>query len=121
MKLNDLIFEDCIIVGFSRDAARQSLALTFEARSQAGSMHAPELYILECSEVSDVQLRFNGEFPEDLNRPYDTSGQDQRANEIHELRREANGYMHVRADMLHGKFYCKKYRLLRIVDALVEV
>jgi len=120
MTLNDLIFKDCLIVGFSRDAASQSLALMFEAYDGNGAATEPDLYVLECAGVNEVRLQFFPEFPADLNRPYSSRGDDQRANEIHELRRDASGYIHLLADMVQGSFYCKKFRLLRVVAAEAE-
>ncbi|MDL1893668.1 hypothetical protein FBQ87_12400 [Sphingobacteriales bacterium CHB3] len=116
MTLNDLIFENCVIVGFSRDAARESLTLTFEAHDAKAPTDTPDLYILECTNISDVQLRFGPEFPADLNRPYTPGGKDQRANEIYELRRDATGAIHIRADMIEGSFRCPEFRLLRVVE-----
>jgi hypothetical protein len=116
MKLNDLVFDDCVIVGFSRDAARQTLMLTFDAYDSTTTTQQPDLYILECSSVSDVQLRFTQEFPADLNRPDAPGGNDQRANEIYELRRDASGTIHVRADMLEGSFHCQEFRFLRVIE-----
>jgi hypothetical protein len=120
MKLKDLSFDDCVIVGFSRDAARGTLTLTFEA--YVANMPIPErnLYTLECSGVKDVRLQFSPEFPADLNRVYDPEGYDQRANEIHELRWDTSGYVHILADMIQGSFYCQSCRLLRVVEVEVE-
>jgi hypothetical protein len=120
MTLNDLIFNDCLLVGFSRDATSQSLALTFEAYDGNDASTEPDLYILECSGVDEVKLQFSPEFPSDLNRPYSHRGEDQRANEIHELRRDPSGHIHLLADMVQGSFYCKKFRLLRVVAAEAE-
>ena len=50
-------------------------------------------------------------------RPY---GHDQRANEIHELRRDTSGYVHLMADMIQGSFYCLSCSLLRVVEFEVE-
>jgi len=121
MKLKDLVFNDCIIVGFSRDAARRALTLTFEAYDTNSAALAPDLYTLECSGLKDVQLHFSPEFLEDLNRPYDSQGDDQRANEIHELRRDAAGYVHIVADMIEGSFYCHECLLHRVVEVEVGV
>jgi hypothetical protein len=120
MTLNDLVFKDCLIVGFSRDAASQSLALTFEAYDGNSAANEPDLYVLECTGVNEVRLQFTPEFSSDLNRPYSPHGEDQRANEIHELRRDAAGYIHLLADMAQGSFHCKKFRLLRVVAAEAE-
>jgi hypothetical protein len=121
MKLKDLVFNDCMIVGFSRDAAHRTLTLTFEAYDNKNSAPEPDLYTLECSGLKDVRLIFSPEFLEDLNRPYDPQGDDQRANEIHELRRDAAGYVHIVADMIQGSFYCQECLLHRIVEVGVGV
>lgn len=116
MKLQDLAFDDCFVVGFSRDAARGSLTLTFEGYIAPAPVPEREIYILECAGVKDVQLQFSPEFPADLNRSYDPDGHDQRANEIHELRRDASGNVHLVADMIRGSFNCRECRLLRVVE-----
>jgi hypothetical protein len=116
MTIQDLSFDDCIVVGFSRDAARQTLTLTFEGFEANGRSTTPDLYILECAGVSDLRLRYAPEFPEDLNRPYSPRGDDQRANEIHSLRRDAKGYLHLHADMVEGSFHCAEFRLLRVIE-----
>jgi hypothetical protein len=121
MKLKDLIFNDCMVVGFSRDATRDALTLTFEAYDANAPASEPELYTLECSGIKDIRLHFSPEFLEDLNRPYDPQGDDQRANEIHELRRDASGYVHILADMIRGSFYCDECRLHRVVEVEVGV
>jgi len=120
MKLGDLVLTDCIIVGFSRDAARNSLALTFEAYDSKDAAAGRGLFTLECSGISDVKLEYDPEFLIDLNRPYDPKGQDQRANEIHDIRRDATGRVHLKADMLRGIFRCKECRLLRVMQVEVE-
>jgi len=48
MKLKDLAFNDCVIVGFSRDAARGTLTLTFEA--YAANAPIPERGLYESRE-----------------------------------------------------------------------
>lgn len=53
MKLQDLTFDDCVVVGFSRDAARQTLTLTFEAFEANPLSATPDLYILECAGVAN--------------------------------------------------------------------
>lgn len=121
MKLKDLVFSDCMIVGFSRDAARHTLTLTFEAYDSNVPASEPDLYTLECSGLTDVQLQFSPEFLEDLNRPYDPRKDDQRANEIHALRRDASGYVHILADMIQGSFYCQECRLHRVVEVEIGV
>lgn len=121
MKLKDLVFNDCMIVGFSRDAAHRTLTLTFEAYDANMPSSEPDLYTLECSDLKDIHLDFSPEFLEDLNRPYDPQGNDQRANEIHELRRDASGYVHILADMISGSFYCDECRLHRVVEVGVGV
>lgn len=121
MKLKDLLFQDCMVVGFSRDAARQTLTLAFEAYEANHPAAEPNLYTLECAGLKDVQLHYSPEFLEDLNRPYDPFGDDQRANEIHELRRDKSGYVHILADMIQGSFYCHECRLHRVVDVEVGV
>lgn len=121
MKLSDLVFNDCMIVGFSRDAAHHTLTLTFEAHDVKNPATEPDLYTLECSGLKDVRLKFSSEFLEDLNRPYDSAGVDQRANEIHELRRDASGYVHIVADMIEGSFYCHDCLLHRVVEVEVGV
>jgi hypothetical protein len=120
MKLKDLVFDDCMIVGFSRDAARGTLTLTFEAYLANTPIPQRDLYTLECSGVKDIRLQFSPEFPTDLNRPYDPEGHDQRANEIHALRWDTSGYMRITADMIQGSFYCQSCRLLRVVELEVE-
>lgn len=120
MQLQDLVFNDCMIVGYSRDAAARSLTLTFEAYGREHEENGPALHVLECSGVDDVRLHFSPEFATDLNRSYQTNGNDQCANEIYELRREASGYIHLVADMVRGSFYCKKFRLLRVIAAEAE-
>ncbi len=62
MKLKNLVFSDCMIVGFSRDAARLTLTLTFEAYDSNVPASEPDLYTLECSGLKDVQLQFSTEF-----------------------------------------------------------
>jgi hypothetical protein len=121
MKLTDLVFSDCMIVGFSRDAAQQKLTLTFEAHDANGAASEPDLYTLECSGLKDVRLKFSPEFLEDLNRPYDSEGVDQRANEIHALHRDASGYVHIVADMMEGSFYCHGCLLHSVVEVEVGV
>lgn len=116
MKLKDLFFNDCIIVGFSRDSARQTLTLTFEAYDTTNPTPEPDTYILECSGVSNDRLQISSEFQTDLNRPYDFQGDDQRANEIYELYRDITGVIHLSADMISGSFHCESYRLLRVVQ-----
>ena len=120
MKLKDLAFADCVIVGFSRDAARGTLTLTFEAYVANTPIPERGLYTLECVGVKDVRLHFTPEFSTDLNRPYDPDSHDQRANEIHELRWDNSGYVHLVADMIQGSFYCQSCRLLRVVEVEVE-
>lgn len=120
MNLGDLVFNDCMIVGYSRDAASQNLTLTFEAYGKHDFENGPALHVLECSGVNDVRLQFSAEFASDLNSSYHPNGDDQRANEIHELRRDASGYIHLAADMVQGSFYCKKIRLLRVIAAAAE-
>lgn len=120
MTLNDLAFNDCLLVGFSRDATNQSLAVTFEGYDGKSPASEPDLYILECSGVSEAKLQFAPEFLSDLNRPYSRLGEDQRANEIHELRRDSSGHIYLLADMVQGSFHCKKFRLLRVVAADAE-
>lgn len=120
MTLSDLVFNDCMIVGYSRDAASQNLTLTFEAYDADHLQNGPALHVLECSGVDDVRLQFSAEFASDLNRPYRVNGDDQRANEIHELQRDSSGRIHLMADMVQGSFYCKKFRLLRVVAAEAE-
>jgi hypothetical protein len=119
MKLNDLLFDDCVLVGFSRNSVRKTLTLTFEAYDSTSSATEPDLYVLECSGVDNDRLQLSSEFSMDLSRPYDFQGEDQRANEIYELYRDPAGYIHVIADMINGSFYCRSYRLLRLVQ--VEV
>jgi hypothetical protein len=121
MKLRDLVFNDCMIVGFSRDAARRTLALTFEAYNANNPAPEPGHYTLECSGLKDVRLHFSPEFLDDLNRSYDPQGNDQRANEIHELRRDSSGYVHIQADMIQGSFYCDECRLHRVVEVEIGV
>jgi hypothetical protein len=121
MKLTDLFFNDCMIVGFSRDAAQHTLTVTFEAYDTNSKTLVPALYTLECSGLKDTRLHFSPEFLEDLNRPYDPQGNDQRANEIHELRRDSSGYVHIQADMIRGSFYCDECRLHRVVEVEVGV
>jgi hypothetical protein len=116
MKLQDLTFDDCVVVGFSRDAAHRTLTLTFEAYETNAGSTTPDLYILECAGVRDVRFRYAPEFPEDLNRPYSPGGDDQRANEIHSLHRDEKGYLHLHADMVEGSFYCAEFRLLRVIE-----
>lgn len=96
------------------------MILTFEAYEAEHLENGPTLHVLECAGVDDVQLRFSSEFAADLNRCYSPNGNDQRANEIHELRRDDSGYIHLIADMVQGRFYCKKFRLLRVVAAETE-
>jgi hypothetical protein len=67
-KLTDLAFDDCVIVGFSRDAARGILTLTFEAYMANAPIPERNFYTLECSGLKDVRLQFSPEFPADLNR-----------------------------------------------------
>ncbi len=121
MKLTDLIFRDCMVVGFSRDATSDTLALTFEAYDATTSASEPDLYTLESSGIKDVRLRFSSEFLDDLNRPYDSQGDDQRANEIHSLHRDKSGYVHIQADMIQGSFYCQECRLHRVVEVEIGV
>lgn len=121
MKLIDLVFRDCMVVGFSRDAVHRALTLTFEAHDAKNPMPEPDLYTLECSGLKDIRLNFSSEFLEDLNRPYDSQGDDQRANEIHELRRDATGHVHIVADMVQGSFYCQECLLHRVVEVGVGV
>jgi hypothetical protein len=116
MKLEDLSFDNCVIVDFSRDATRNNLTLTFESYEAKSTESKPALYILECSGVKNDEFRFSPEFRTDLDRHYDLNAEDQRANEIHELRRDASGYMYLSADMISGRFYCQKYRLFRVVE-----
>jgi hypothetical protein len=71
--------------------------------------------------LKDVRLKFSPEFLEDLNRPYSSQGDDQRANEIHELRRDAAGYVHIVADMIQGSFFCHECLLHRIVEVEIGV
>ncbi|MCG3155297.1 MAG: hypothetical protein DKINENOH_01903 [bacterium] len=120
MKLKGLAFDDCVIVGFSRDAARGTLTLTFEAYVVDAPIPQRDLYTLECSGVKEVRLQFSPEFPADLNRSYDPQGYDQRANEIHELRWDNLGYLHIVADMIQGSFHCQSCRLLRVVEIEAE-
>jgi len=121
MKLKDLVFNDCMIVGFSRDAAHRTLTLTFEAYDANNPAPEPDLYTLECLGLKDVRLKFSPEFLDDLNRPYDSQGDDQRANEIHELRRDAAGHVHIVADMIQGSFYCHECLLHRVVKVEIGV
>jgi len=121
MKLEDLVFNDCMIVGFSQDAAHRTLTLTFEACDANNPAPEPDLYTLECSGLKEVRLKFLPEFLEDLNRPYDSQGVDQRANEIHELRRDAAGQVHIVADMIHGSFHCQECLLHRVVEVEIGV
>ena len=107
-------------MGFSRDAARNSLALTFEAYDSRDTAAGRGLFTLECSGLSDVKLNCDPEFLIDLNRPYDPKGHDQRADEIHEIRRDPTGTVHLKADMLRGTFRCKECRLLRVMQVEVE-
>ncbi len=120
MKLKELAFNDCVIVGFRHDAARGTLTLTFEAYAADAPIPERNLYTLESSGVKDVRLRFSAEFPADLNRPYDPDGHDQRANEIHELRWDNSGYVHLAADMIQGSFYCQSCRRRRVVELEAE-
>lgn len=121
MKLEDLVFDDCVIVGYSRDAARGTLTLTFEAFDAKAPLPERNLYSLECSGVREVRLEFAPEFPADLNRAYDFDGNDQRANEIHALSRDPSGRVHVSADMMRGSFHCQTRQLLRVMEIEVGV
>jgi hypothetical protein len=121
MKLRDLAFNDCMIVGFSRDAARHMLTVTFEAYDTNSMTLVPALYTLKCSGLKYVRLNFSPEFLDDLNRPYDPHGDDQRANEIHSLHRDKSGYVHIQADMIQGSFYCQECRLHRVVEVEIGV
>jgi hypothetical protein len=116
MKLADLDLTDCLVVGFSRDAARNSLALSFEAFDSRDPAASRVLFTLECSGLTDVKLEYDPEFLTDLNRPYDPEGHDQRANEIHEIRRDAAGTVHLKTDMMRGTFRCAECRLLRVLE-----
>ncbi len=116
MKLSDLFFNDCIIVGFSRDSARRTLTLTFEAYDTTNLAPEPDTYILECAGVSNDRLQVSSEFQADLSRPYDFQGDDQRANEIYELHRDTASIIHLSADMISGSIKCESYRLLRVVQ-----
>lgn len=121
MRLEDLSFDNCVIVDFSRDTERNNLTLTFEAYKAKGNTTEPELYILECSGVDDDQLNISSEFRMDLDRQYEFDGEDQRANEIYELRRDAAGHVHLLADMISGRFYCQNYRLFRVIEVEASV
>jgi hypothetical protein len=57
MKLTDLAFQNCVVVGFSRDVARRTLTLTFEAFDANAPAPKPDLYTLECSGVDEVKLQ----------------------------------------------------------------
>jgi len=59
------------------------------------------------SREDNEYFHFTPEFPTDLNRPYDPDSHDQRTNEIHELRWDNSGYVHLVADMIQGSFYCQ--------------
>lgn len=92
------------------------MTLTFEAFEAKSNESSPALLVLECAGVKNGELRFSPEFRTDLARHYDLNTEDQRANEIHKLRCDASGYIHLSADMISGRFYCQKYRLFRVVE-----
>ena len=119
MGFEGLVFRDCMVVGLSRDATRDTLTLTFESYDANIPASEPDLYALECSGLKDVKLQFSSESLDDLNRPYDPQGDDQRANEIHTLYRDKSGNVHIQADMIQGSFYCQECRLHRVVDGEV--
>lgn len=80
--LDRYVFVDCLLVDLFVDSHMSELSLTLEAYGTTDEGRSKGLLSIRCVRLSSLDAKIHPELWTDLEKPYSSDGEDQRANEI---------------------------------------
>jgi hypothetical protein len=112
--LEEYLFVDCLLVDWSVDPHLKEMSLTVEAYGKTSKGRSKGLLSLRCVSLFSFASKIHPEAWADLGRPYSSSGEDQRANEIVAVTDQVEGTvrsLELSTDMLELRVRCAAIEL----------
>ena len=112
-------FVDCLLVDFSIDKTASVIELIIQAYypiNKGESIRKKGRIKLTASGISELKMKINGEFKDDVLRHYDANGNDYKANEVYKITIDAlqndKKDVEVESDFLEMQLACNSIEIV---------